>query len=236
MLFLSLFVIILLPLKTLAASIVIFNELSWMGTTTSANDEWIELYNNTNLDIDITNWKIVSDDNAPNIVLKGIIGYNGFYLLERTNNETVPNITANQIYTGALGNNGESLKLVNKENLLIDSIEAASGWPAGNNSTKQTMMLTDEKSWATSKEVNGTPKSKNNDYILEKTIPVNNLLEKAKKIPLTASAASATNAFQRDIKKIEKDNFSFLKIFGLAILISTLSGIAILMLKRLLDK
>jgi len=127
MLFLSLFVIILLPLKTLAASIVIFNELSWMGTTTSANDEWIELYNNTNLDIDITNWKIVSDDNAPNIVLKGIIGYNGFYLLERTNNETVPNITANQIYTGALGNNGESLKLVNKENLLIDSIEAARG-------------------------------------------------------------------------------------------------------------
>ncbi|PIZ77085.1 MAG: hypothetical protein COY04_00505, partial [Parcubacteria group bacterium CG_4_10_14_0_2_um_filter_7_35_8] len=92
---------------------------------------------------------------------------------------------------------------------------------------------TDEKSWATSKEVNGTPKSKNNDYILEETIPVNNLLEKAKKIPLTASA---TNAFQRDIKKIEKDNFSFLKIFGLAILISTLSGIAILMLKRLLDK
>ncbi|MEZ4195085.1 MAG: hypothetical protein R3B53_01670 [Candidatus Paceibacterota bacterium] len=36
-------IIILLPLPTLAA--VTINEVAWMGDSTSANHEWIELYN-----------------------------------------------------------------------------------------------------------------------------------------------------------------------------------------------
>lgn len=37
-----------LPLKcsTANSSDVVINEIAWMGTTTSANDEWIKLHNN----------------------------------------------------------------------------------------------------------------------------------------------------------------------------------------------
>ena len=33
---------------------VVVSEISWMGTTTSSNDEWIELFNNTDSPIDLT--------------------------------------------------------------------------------------------------------------------------------------------------------------------------------------
>jgi len=250
MLFLSLFVIIFLPsiipsTALAVSSDVIFNELAWMGTTASTNNEWIELYNNTDLNIDINDWKIIADDNIPNIALNGIIPGHGFYLLERTDDETVPGIVANQIYTGALGNNGENLELINKEGTLVDKVKAIKAWPAGDNSTKQTMERTDQGSWATSKEVHGTPKSKNSTYLFEKPAPANfNILEdslektkasrdneKKKEIPLTALT---TNVFQENIEEIKKNDFPFLKVFGLAVLIAALSGIAILMLKRLI--
>jgi len=158
MLFLFLFVIIFLPSTALAVSLdVIFNELAWMGTTASANNEWIELYNDTDLNIDISDWKIVANDNIPNITLNGIIPGRGFYLLERTDDEAVPEIAANQIYTGALENGGENLRLINKEGILVDEIKAAEAWPAGDNSTKQTMERTGQGSWAASKEAHGTP-------------------------------------------------------------------------------
>lgn len=35
---------------------VVINEIAWMGTEVSASDEWMELYNNTNKDIDLTGW------------------------------------------------------------------------------------------------------------------------------------------------------------------------------------
>ncbi|MBU4351029.1 lamin tail domain-containing protein [Candidatus Parcubacteria bacterium] len=136
----------------------------------SSNDEWIELYNNTNSDIDLNGWKIVSDDGTPSIILNGIIPGQNFYLLERTNDETVPEIAANQIYVGALGNDGENLKLIDKDNLLIDEIKINNGWPAGDNSTKQTMERTSSETWATSQEVYGTPGKKNNTSIIESPV------------------------------------------------------------------
>ena len=46
------------------ASSVVINEIAWMGTKDSYNNEWIELYNNTNFDINLKDWKIVSKDNS----------------------------------------------------------------------------------------------------------------------------------------------------------------------------
>ncbi len=38
---------------------VVVSEVAWMGTTTDANDEWLELYNNTAADIDMNGWRLV---------------------------------------------------------------------------------------------------------------------------------------------------------------------------------
>ena len=143
---------------------IIINEIAWMGTETSAYDEWIELYNHGEEDIDLSEWKI---EGALDIDLSGTIPANGYYLLERTDDNSVPGITADKIYTGSLSNSGEEIYLYyeyNNVDILIDYLNfdpEYGGWPAGDNSTKQTMERVDLDSWETSILSGGTPKAMN---------------------------------------------------------------------------
>ena len=152
------------PIKSLASKNldIVINEIAWMGTTTSANDEWIELYNNTQNPINLDGWILRTGDGTPEIKLSGIILAEGFYLLEKTDDNTVPEIPADLIYKGALSNDGEDLKLFDNSGNLIDETNCSSGWFAGDNSTKQTMEKTSA-GWQTSKEPAGTPKAKNSE-------------------------------------------------------------------------
>ncbi len=154
-------------LSTVAANPldIMINEISWMGTNISANDEWIELYNNTEGPIDLDNWQLVAQDGTPKINLSGTIPANGFYLLERTDDTTVPEVKADGIYSGALGNNGETLELYDNSGNLIDRVDDSGGWSAGDNSTKQTMERKTDGSWQTSQNPEGTPKDKNSIVI-----------------------------------------------------------------------
>ena len=127
----------------LAKAGVYINEVAWMGTTNSANDEWIEIYNDGSESIDLNGWTLSAVDGAPNINFSSttnkIIPAGGFYLLERTDDSAVLGITADLIYTGALSNDGENLVLKNKDGSEIDRINGSNGWPAGDNISKQTM-------------------------------------------------------------------------------------------------
>lgn len=140
---------------------VVINEIAWMGTEASYNDEWIELHNKTDSSISLEGWVLKTTDNTPEIKLTGTIFAQGFYLLERTDNDSVPNITADQIYTGALNNNGENLNLYDNLGNLIDAANCQDGWSAGDNSTKQTMERKDANNWQTSQNPGGTPKAEN---------------------------------------------------------------------------
>ncbi len=150
-------------LSTLAANPleIMINEISWMGTNISANDEWIELYNNTEDPINFDNWQLVAQDGTPKINLSGTIPANGFYLLERTDDTTVPEVKADWIYSGALGNAGETLELYDNFGNLIDRVDDSGGWSAGDNITKQTMERKTDDNWQTSRNPEGTPKDKN---------------------------------------------------------------------------
>ncbi|WP_127015610.1 phospholipase D-like domain-containing protein [Anoxybacter fermentans] len=119
---------------------VVINEVAWVGTTYSTYDEWIELYNTTNSDIDLSGWTLNAVDGTPSINLSGIIPAKGYFLLERTDDNSVPGISADLIYTGSLGNTGETLELRDASGTLIDSVDA---WYAGDNDTKATMERTD---------------------------------------------------------------------------------------------
>ncbi len=141
--------------------IVLINEIAWMGTEASANDEWLELYNPTENDLDLTGWILEAADGSPKINLTGTISAGNYFLLERTDDDTVPEIIAEQIYTGSLGNTGEWLKLLDTNNKVVDEINATSGWPAGDNSTKQTLERKSRTEWQTSLDPNGTPKAQN---------------------------------------------------------------------------
>ncbi|HFC08306.1 MAG TPA: lamin tail domain-containing protein, partial [Chloroflexi bacterium] len=123
-----------------AVRAVLISEIAWAGTAASANDEWIELYNATDHAIDLDGWHLTAADGTPHIVLHGTIPAHGFYLLERTDDSTVADIPADQIYTGALENGGESLTLTDPSGAIIDTANADGGaWPAGNAASRATM-------------------------------------------------------------------------------------------------
>lgn len=154
----------LAPLQAQADNVV-FNEIAWMGTASSSSDEWIELYNNAEAPTNLEGWKINIGD-AKQITLKGEIPSKGYYLLERTDDNAVPGVAADLIYSGALKNSGEKLELYDSSNNLIDFLDCSSGWFAGDNETKQTMEKIDpllqgnaSGSWQTGES--STPKSKN---------------------------------------------------------------------------
>ncbi|MBU2578864.1 lamin tail domain-containing protein [Patescibacteria group bacterium] len=176
---------------------VVINEIAWMGTKTSANDEWIELYNNCGSAISIENWTIKASDDSPKINLKGIIPVNGFFLLERTNDDTIPGIFADQIYTGALENNGEELKLYDNSGNLIDFLNCSSGWFGGNNATNQTMerknfqsLGSEPQNWQTSQSSGGTAKSKNS--FVQTALPIETPKTEAKQEATPATTTTST--------------------------------------------
>lgn len=140
---------------------ILINEIAWMGTLTSSADEWIELKNNGAVDIDLKNWQLVSTQSTFKISLSGIIKAGDYYLLERTDDNSVPEIKADQIYSGALSNTGENLELKNSNGIIIDSVNAQSSWTAGDNTSKQTMERAGNLSWQNSALPHGTPQKKN---------------------------------------------------------------------------
>ncbi len=118
----------------------VINEIAWMGTLASASDEWIELYNDTGAAVDLTGWTLNATDGTPSIPLAGIIPAGGHFLLERTDDNTVPGIAADQIFTGALSNTLEVLELRDGSGVLRDLVDS---WYAGNAATRETMQRVD---------------------------------------------------------------------------------------------
>jgi len=161
---------------------VVINEIAWMGTTCSSSDEWIELYNNSGFPIDLNGWSLKAADGTPDISLVGTIPAKGYFLLERTNEETIKDLGADQVYKGALGNAGEDFQLRDPSVNLIDSVpcETNGDWFAGENDGAYTMERIDAGSLGTIKDnwhtnngitrngtdaegnpINGTPKAEN---------------------------------------------------------------------------
>lgn len=118
---------------------VLIHELAWSGTLASANDEWIELHNPGADPVDLTGW-VLSDNGDINIHLSGTLAPYSFYLLERTDDSTIADVSADQIYSGSLANSGEALELRSPDGSLIDSANHGGGaWPAGDSASRASM-------------------------------------------------------------------------------------------------
>ncbi len=158
---------------------IVIHEVAWGGTAASSSDEWIELYNNTAAAIDLSGWTL-RDGGDINATLQGVIPAHGYFLLERTDDTTVLNISADSIYTGSLSNAGERLELRDAAGTLVDSADGRGGWPAGTGSPDYLSMERKDSSgpdipsnWASNHRtvrngldanqgpLNGTPKARN---------------------------------------------------------------------------
>lgn len=121
---------------------LVINEVAWGGSRENRAGEWVELCNTSGEAIDLEGWSLVSADGSPEIFLVGTIDplqtgsdlVGGYYLLERGDDNAVPGIKADQIYTGALNDGGEALSLIDPEGRIIDTANRGGGpWLAGTN-------------------------------------------------------------------------------------------------------
>jgi len=113
------------------ARAVVLNEVAWAGNASDPTAEWIELYNTTDHIIDLSGWRLVSSDGAPNITLAGTIASQGYLVLYRLRAKG-GDIAGRIYYAGALRDGGESLRLINSAGSEVDSANRQGGpWPAG---------------------------------------------------------------------------------------------------------
>ncbi len=158
------FLISLFLLSPLFASAdIAISEVAWMGSDNggtarqNANDEWIELFNNGAEPVDLTGWSLIAEDGKPSIDLSGTVLPSGFFLLERSDDNSAPGVPADMFYSSALENGGEVLVLKDGKGVEIQRIDALDGWPAGDNESKETMQWNGT-SWITATP---TPKALN---------------------------------------------------------------------------
>lgn len=175
--------------EAFASGQIFFNEVAWMGGPDSAYDEWIELKNDSDAVAEIDGWTIKDEQGKLTVSLSGTIPAKGFYLLERTDDNSAPDAAADFIYQGALNNDGALLRLYNALGQVEDEISAQTGWPAGDNVTKKTMERVSG-GWQTSQDVRGTPKKENG---LSSDASGNNpILETTESVPSISPVESAS--------------------------------------------
>jgi len=173
-------IFLLLFSNVVFAKEIVINEIAWMGTENSANDEWIELFNKTEKDISLEGFSLFLD--TKEIKLEGIIKAHNFYILERTDDDTLPKIKANLIYTGSMKNTGLNIFLKKNGN-IIDEALFENGFNVGDNETKQTAERINE-SWQTSLNSGGSPQNENIEIVLKKQEESSFEIKKEETLPL----------------------------------------------------
>ncbi len=137
-----------------ALSDVVINEVAWMGTKASSADEWVELKNTTGGDIDLAGWGLYEGTagDVRIIVLTKKIAASGYYLIERSDDNAVADVAADDAgpFSGnGLNNGGERLVLKDGAGNVIDALDFVSGWPAGAASPSYQTMERDAAGWRT---------------------------------------------------------------------------------------
>lgn len=186
-----LFAAFLTALPYLADASVIINEVAWMGTAQSATDEWIELY--SDIAQDLTGWTLSAADGGMNIALSGSIAAGRYYLIERTDDTAVPDITADLAapFGSGLSNSHETLLLRDSNGTQIDEAgPSGNTWPAGDNATKETMQFTGT-GWITA---TATPKAANHTSVAP-------MKTTSTTIPLVVQKAVVLSAIEEDSYK-----------------------------------
>ncbi len=180
---------------------VVINEVSWAGSSaTGSEDEWIELYNRSNKDINLNNFVLYSaTDMSPYIQLSGNISAGSYYLIERKNTGETDEVTQSAVlnisadlwtsFGSGLINSGENL-ILSFGSTTVDQMIKCNNWCAGSSASYITAERVDPEisgatvsNWMTNLQVikngvginnvaiKGTPKARNSvNYLLNKGV------------------------------------------------------------------
>lgn len=89
---------------------VVINEVAWAGSA-SSSEQWIELYNNTDSDVDLSSWSIHSTSSAINIPLSGIIKSRDYFLIENVSSSSPDILPISDIAPDTTVSLGQALNL-----------------------------------------------------------------------------------------------------------------------------
>ncbi len=169
---------------------VTFSEIAWMGTSNSANDEWIELHNDGS-STDVAGWTI-SDGMNLEIILEGFLSSGEYGVLERTDDDSAPG-TAFQIYTGSLPNTGATLTLRDASDNMQDQVSGGENWEniGGDNTTKETAQYTSG-GWITAVATPGSQNATESSVIVEESDDDDNTDSETKTVSKSSSGNKTT--------------------------------------------
>jgi PKD repeat protein len=146
-----------IAIPTGAKASVQIEEVAWMGTTANPNAEWIELYNPDTVAVDLSGYTLAATDGTPSIALSGTIAAGDYFILERTSDDTLPNVTADVLYTGGIANEGEILVLRNSNGTEQSRVDGSESWGIGGDNTTKDTLQRSGASWMTARP---TPKAR----------------------------------------------------------------------------
>ena len=152
-------------------STVVFNEIMYHPSDSDDGNEWLELHNQMSVDIDLSGWTIdggVEFAFPPNARIAG-----GDYLVIARRSDAVPvpdNVGLFGPFEGRLSNGGEQLRLLNRNDRVMDTIEYSDSdpWPAAADGTGASLAKSDSQAgsdtgsnWTHSPRIGGTPGTAN---------------------------------------------------------------------------
>jgi|GEM_PF-2697593 len=104
---------------------VVINEVALAGTNSgpSGQDQWLELYNKSDSEVDITGWHLISGyggSDTLDLTLEGIIPAKSYFILERGNDEVIADVPQNQLFISPLVWEGYTY-LTDKSHRTVDA-------------------------------------------------------------------------------------------------------------------
>lgn len=147
-------------------SVVTFNEIHYNPQGTTEDQEWIEVYNQMAINVDLSGWKLTGG--ADFIFPEGTtISGGGYYLIAKNPaNPALSGLNVAGPFSGNLSNGGETLRLRSKSARLMDEMDYADSgaFPVGPDGSGATLAKIDgellsgkSSSWRTSTQIGGTP-------------------------------------------------------------------------------
>ncbi|TSC93030.1 MAG: Uncharacterized protein CEN91_309 [Candidatus Berkelbacteria bacterium Licking1014_85] len=140
---------------------IIINEIAWAGSSISPADEWVELYNSSESDIDLNHYYFTSWDGDEDKILfelEGILKSKDYYLISNNSKnhifskgESILNIDPDFISSKmSLSNDHLSIKLYNSDSIFIDEAGERSEPSYGSNNPYISMQRNIDLSWSNS--------------------------------------------------------------------------------------
>ncbi len=149
-----------------ADSVVVINELQYHPTDPTEAGEWVELYNENGVNVDISGWRLSGGLDYTFPVGTTILG-KGYVVVAKT-----PSMVAGSLgpFVGALNNAGDTVRLRNNNDRVMDELNFGTkgDWPIAPDGSGVTLAKANPNAasaepanWTASSTVGGTPGTRN---------------------------------------------------------------------------